>query len=382
MTGPTPSTTASFGPGSTPSPGRRRSGALPLTLFLLFWSAITGAFDVLATRGIAAQLHSRSFTPTPASILSSEIEEHSSTDGTTYSPKITYRYSAAGAEHTSDRYSFGDMATSSHRRAKDATLRYPAGATITAYVDPADPSRATLRTGIEGTSLFMVLFLLPFNAVGIFGWKYAITRATRPARPAGGLLLRDDSRTALLRLSHTDAFDVFVGSLGAIAFVAIFVLAIAFGFSASTPTVAIALGIVLGLALLCTAREIRGVASGRHDLIIDRTLASITLPRRKQDFLPRTLGFDTLQAIELCEHPRADDDTATFTIRLRASSLAEPEVLLASTSEQPAKDLAAWLAAATGAPQQELPLPLPERRGNLHTLFRHRIESANSPPSA
>jgi hypothetical protein len=375
MTGPTPST--------TPSPSRRRAGALPLILFLLFWSAITGAFDVMATRGIAAQLHSRSFTPTPASILSSEIEEHSSTDGTTYSPKITYRYSAAGAEHTSDRYSFGDMATSSHRRAKDATLRYPAGATTTAYVDPADPSRATLRTGIEGTSLFLVLFLLPFNAVGIIGWKYAISRATRPARPAGGLLLRDDSRTALLRLSHADPFDVFVGSLGAIAFVAIFVVAIAFGFSASTPTVAIALGIVLGLALLCTAREIRAVASGRHDLIIDRTLASITLPRRKQDLLPRTFGFDTLQAIELCDHPRADDDTtATFTVRLRASDLPEPEVLLAHTSEEPAKDLAAWLAAATGAPRQELPLPLPERRGNLHTLFRHRIESANSPPSA
>src|SRR5262245_37412916 len=109
--------------------------------------------------------------PVPAQIESVRLTSTDSDNRTTYRVRATYRYSFAGGSYTGDRVAIGRMADNigSFQHDLYAGLRAAqASAHVTAYVDPADPSSATLNRDLRPLLLaFEVVFALAFGGVGV-----------------------------------------------------------------------------------------------------------------------------------------------------------------------------------------------------------------------
>lgn len=115
---------------------------------------------------------SLSWVEVPARILSSYMVTQEDTDSegdpvTWYVPKVRYAYDVGGHTYEADRIHFGNVRRGTDRDAMAVVERYPAGATTSARVDPADPRSATLETRQAGSG-FMMIIALTFIAMGIF----------------------------------------------------------------------------------------------------------------------------------------------------------------------------------------------------------------------
>jgi hypothetical protein len=77
-----------------------------------------------------------------------------------FQPVITYEYSVGGVSHTGKRIKLVDISSSS-RYAHRIVARYPVGAGVTVYYDPASPQDAVLRRGNDGNTVGV-------PAIGIF----------------------------------------------------------------------------------------------------------------------------------------------------------------------------------------------------------------------
>jgi hypothetical protein len=80
------------------------------------------------------------FVPVEATVVESRVHRYQSSKGS-QGPwsEIVYRWSVGGSSYTSNRYT-------TYGPSSDLTLvqRHPVGSKVTAYYDPADPSRAVL----------------------------------------------------------------------------------------------------------------------------------------------------------------------------------------------------------------------------------------------
>ncbi len=94
-------------------------------------------------------------------IDSSEVESHSSSDGTTYSVEISFTYSAQGAIYQSDTYNFDSSSSSGRSGKAEVVARYPIGSEQTCWINPEDLSEAVLSRDIPG----IVYFTIPFSSV-------------------------------------------------------------------------------------------------------------------------------------------------------------------------------------------------------------------------
>ena len=79
-------------------------------------------------------------------ILKSRVEV-SGGDHTSVTPYVLYEYEVYGQSYQSQQIKAGDqfMRTYSSRSAYDTVDRYPVGATVTVYYDPADPQQSALE---------------------------------------------------------------------------------------------------------------------------------------------------------------------------------------------------------------------------------------------
>ena len=84
----------------------------------------------------------------------------------TYTYTVTYSYEVDGSSHRGDRYSLGDGSTASKRYPERsdaiaaAAQNHRIGQTVTVYYNPADPSSAILKPGVNiGTVVPLILGL-------------------------------------------------------------------------------------------------------------------------------------------------------------------------------------------------------------------------------
>ena len=138
-----------------------------LALFgLIFMAAGAAGGYFLLWRPLAQLLASRSWTETECTVLSSQVATVSGSDGDTYKVDIHYTWTSGGIPHESSRYDFM-IGSSSGTRGKQAIVdRYPPGARVACWVDPADPSSAVLSRGFSAVYLIGLVPLL-FFLVGL-----------------------------------------------------------------------------------------------------------------------------------------------------------------------------------------------------------------------
>lgn len=155
----------------------RRAGGPPrgcLALFGLIFLAVGAAGGYfLLWRPVAQLLAAQSWTETECTVLSSQVATVSGSDGDTYKVDIHYTWTSEGIPHESSRYDFM-IGSSSGTQGKQAIVdRYPPGARVTCFVDPADPSSAVLSRGF---SAFYLVGLVPllFFLVGLTVMVFAL----------------------------------------------------------------------------------------------------------------------------------------------------------------------------------------------------------------
>jgi Protein of unknown function (DUF3592) len=172
-----------------PLSSRRGSNRFPsgclVPFFGLFFLVGAAAFYFATVRPVMRYFASRSWTETTCTVLSSQVGEHSDSDGSTYSVDVVYTYSVEGRAYQSDRYGFLG-GSSSGRSGKEAVVaRYPPGARVSCWFDPAHPEMAVLSR--EPSAAWLVgLIPLLFLIVGAAGvvWTVRTVRRQRIAASA------------------------------------------------------------------------------------------------------------------------------------------------------------------------------------------------------
>ena len=116
-----------------------------------------------------------------ATVLESRVDSVRGSDSTTYRPEIVYRYEVDGEPFESNVYDAhgAGFSNSDRSRAFEAVKANPAGATVTAYVDPADPSRAMLDREWSGGLMWLLVLLPAMGLLGLAGVVvfFVVTRA-------------------------------------------------------------------------------------------------------------------------------------------------------------------------------------------------------------
>jgi hypothetical protein len=187
-----------------------------------------------------------------------------------------YTYTVGGQPYRSDRYRFASVDGEGEF---NPLGRFTAGETVRVYYNPNDPSEAVLERGVQGGDLFMAMFMTPFNMVMLGVWYgLVVTLRTR----GGGRPLRvdDDGMTMRVRPRRGAALAAAMITLGLASFISVFPLAMIFDAPNASSASVVGASWILNLLLaagvgLYVAQH---VASGRGDLVLDRSRKTLTLP--------------------------------------------------------------------------------------------------------
>jgi len=161
-------------------PGKKIAVMAAVTVF---WCGITGVFAGIAAYGLYKQADARGrYIATTGTVTAARVEVDHDEDGTTYTPKIDYRYTVGGAEYHGHRYCYGMMGSSDRDRAETIVEACRQPGPITVYYDPADPAESVLVLQTDPSLYFMILFLQPFIVVGVGLAAYTLSIAPRLRR--------------------------------------------------------------------------------------------------------------------------------------------------------------------------------------------------------
>jgi len=149
---------------------RRKGGCILIGFFSIFLIAGLGFSYMLLIRPMWKLSVAQDWPKVPCTILTSEVEEHRDSDGTTYRVAISFRYRFNNAEYTSDSYDFylSEIASSGSASKRKIVRQFPPGRETVCYVNPGSPEEAVLSRDFHPEMLFG-LFPLIFVAVGLGG---------------------------------------------------------------------------------------------------------------------------------------------------------------------------------------------------------------------
>jgi hypothetical protein len=170
------------------TPLSQRSSAAPakgclVFFFLIFFLAGAAGSYFALWRPLSKLFASRSWTETQCDVLSSQVAEVSSSDGSTYKVDIRYSWTAGGSTHVGSRYDFMGGSSSGREGKQRIVDQYPPGSRVTCWVDPNDPDEAVLSRGLSPIYLLGLLPLL-FLGIGFGGLVWTL----RPSRGGSGAI--------------------------------------------------------------------------------------------------------------------------------------------------------------------------------------------------
>ncbi|MDY7109627.1 MAG: DUF3592 domain-containing protein [Planctomycetota bacterium] len=287
---------------------RKRSALGFLLFFALFWCGLTGVFDGFIAHTIYRQSRAESFPTTTGLVSGAEITSETSTDSdghssTTYRAEISFRYDVDGRTYASDTYRYGAMGSSDRSYAESVAQRYPVDSEVTVHYNPRDPSDAVLETGVGGMEMFLILFLTPFNLVGL--WLLAMVggsirrRMTRP--PAGGVPLVQRGGITHARLPRFSPLTTAGATALGLSFISIFIVGFGTGMDPPPWVIWTVWGVVLIPAIVVYFWRTFLVGSGAKDLVIDEDSRTLSLPQtfgRKVDII---VPFDAVTELDVEE---------------------------------------------------------------------------------
>ena len=289
--------------------GCSKFAAVAILLFFgLFWSGMTLAFDVFWATAVYRQVAAAGYPTVDGVVTTSKVVVVPRGHRSTTAPKITYAYQIGNKKYIGDRYRYGQGSTSDGN-VRQVVDQFPIGRRVMVYYSPDDPSDSLLHTGIDGSDLFLAMFMTPFNAVMLGIWAafaIAIRNSRRPP-VAGGVRFWDDGFQLRIRLPRIAPGVVGIGLLAGGSFLLTFVVGFfAGGFNPPVERMAVVLSLLWLAAFVAYLMAKVRVMSGRADLLIDDLNGAVTLPQTFGRKELQTLLADQLRSVVV-------DDVATRT---------------------------------------------------------------------
>ncbi len=328
------------------------AGGCFLLFFGLFWSSITLGFDALIGNTVYQRLRAERYATTPGRVTQSEVNRsRGGKGGSSYRPKIHFAYTVGEREFIGQQFHYGDTGNSDDRWAIGMVAAFPVGKSVTVHYDATNPEDAVLLTGLEGSELFMGLFLTPFNCIMLAIWSVPLVALRRKFWPLpAGVRLTQRFRRTHACLASVQPLAAALITLGGTAFAAIFIVGFSSGFSPSLTVASWTWAVILGAAGFAFAfRRVR-LNSGNEDLVLDAQAGTLTLPR--------TFGRKTLTqvshseaksvSIESVAHQSSKGGTTYSHVPTLQLKDGRSEALADWYAEVKAKTFAAWLRAQIG----------------------------------
>ena len=314
---------------------------VPLVLFGLFWSAIVGAADVLIGGSMLSSLQALSFERTSGTITQSGVVRHEDSDGDTYSVDIRYTYDVDGTRHEGARYSYSVVSSSDRSWADLIVAAYPVGATRDVHFNPGQPSDSVLRPEVDGSTLMMLMFLTPFNAVMVGIWSFVglaiFWLRHNGARSPLPTFQRDGATH--VRLSHLTWPVVGVIGVGGASLVGIFLIGFGTGFHPEADQMVVCWIIVVLVGVHVALGRRRQERAGCFDFIVDQRFVSF--PQVAGEPARLQLRKSDVADIEM-KLTGHDDDTPQYDILVRKRD-GEAHKLVAWSGEETSQEIVAWL---------------------------------------
>jgi hypothetical protein len=284
------------------SPVVFRFGLAGGTVWLVFWSLVTLIFDIVLLCGIGWQVAALRYEPVVGVVTLSRVDGAS--DSTR--PDIHYSYTVNGVNYNGDRYRCWTVATNDGN-AERVVAAHPVGQKVTVYYNPADPSASVLRRGIEGSDLFLAIFLTPFNIVMLGGWCWAAKgyRRLRGNAPFGGLPVTWCDERLRIRLDDTR-----LGCPAAIALVLSFILIFVLGFTVGfNPPMPLMLGIWAAIIGLCALTYWWDPLTGpARAVVLDNLFRSLEIYRRSRGAADLIIPASSVRDVTVVATERPDGE--------------------------------------------------------------------------
>lgn len=336
---------------------KRSSPPLFLVFFCLFWTLIVGFFDYMLVKQVVGQVQSTNFPSVTGHIIHSELTRSTgSKGGTTYGVDIRYRYQIGDQSFESKRYRTTDWTTSDSAWARAAVAKHSVGSEATIFYNPTNPKQALLLPGLDGSDLMLALFLTPFNVVMLGLWSLVFGQLNTNARAvAGGVDIIPDGRLTRIRLPRWSAMAAGMVSVGAVAFVSIFLLAFTTGFHPSLMIAGEALIAAYGAGAFVYAWQRQNILLGKDDLIIDEAARTLELPLTFGRKNRVTIDFSDISAVSVKTliHTSDNGNNTTYTyaplLHLHSRE-SENEQLAEWSDSDKAESFADWLRQQYGWP--------------------------------
>ncbi len=307
-----------------------------LGIFGLLWLLGVAAADWMALSGIYQQARATHFTAAQATVLQSRVIEKEGDESTTYRPYLEYRFEAGGQTYTGDRYRYG-LPVNGLRTARRIVKAHPVGSQLEIWYAPENPNHSVVNNQLNGQDAFMVMFLVPFNAIGLgFLFGPLLMRRNGP----GGVLVVREGMGWRARLKYTHPLAAAFTSLGCLSFVTIFVVGISSSMSPSLETMKLAWMTVAGLAGWAAFQAAQSNRLGAGDLRIEPGRVEYSSGNQRE-----SRPLSEIESVEIVTHEKRDSDgdvTYRYEVQLRLKS-GENHPLHEWNSEPQARAFADWL---------------------------------------
>ena len=323
-------------------------GILFLGLFGLLWCSFVFFFDGLLARDAIRQIRASSYATTPGAIKHAVIKVDRDSDGSSYSPDVEYQYEVNGRPYLGKRvrYDSAGLGSWGEKHVQAIVNKYSAEKNVTVHYDAANPEEAVLELGLDPANLAVLLFLVPFNAVGlgfvagVFVW----IRSLQLRRPILGVYFRNDVLGQTIRLYEISPALVALGAGGGMGFVSVF------GFLLLSMLIPIPVAIGIGwIATIAAAVFAYRYARGKYTEIRRDTLRS-RIELRALDGLRYSIAQEDLQPVTYSLRVKKDSDgdrVERFPLTLPffdpASNCHHSLPLPEQTSESDAEQFVKWL---------------------------------------
>jgi hypothetical protein len=179
---------------SSTRPAASGFAGAPLWFGFIFFLVGGGFMAVGWSLAIIQHYRLATYIAAPARVISSQVKIHHGSKGSvSYSPFITYTYTAGGHDYTATRaFPVGNI-SASHSWAQRIVDDYPAGTRTTAYYSPHKPSSSFLMRQGDWFPHIFALFPTIFMAIGIAMMAGARAGRARPPIPVanGGYRLHE-----------------------------------------------------------------------------------------------------------------------------------------------------------------------------------------------
>lgn len=122
--------------------------------------------------------HARTWDKVAGVITASGVDQpaaHVSDDQNDATPVIRYRYRVGGRDFESDKVNVGGLAMTTRVLATRMAARYPVGARVDVYVDPATPTEALLEPAAPENFAAIVVFTTVFALIALTLTAHALT---------------------------------------------------------------------------------------------------------------------------------------------------------------------------------------------------------------